>query len=243
MLPISGQIAYPNEPAPEPVPEPVEPPRVLCRRIPMGQRAEPKENVTKPRTRAEHIAAEVGEQMGVTLAEILGRSLKTHIVKARHTAMVRVRNELRYSFPRLAKEFNRANHTTIWHAVHKIERSIKEQGAAVKHGKYWSPEEDAVLRRGYEIGQTLAEIGAELDRSPHACESRASHLGLRRHPDHTRRAWKKSMLRRVSEGSPIERKHKLLPREREPRPVDPDAWAKALKGRTFGPTKTVNHGA
>ena len=48
-----------------------------------------------------------------------------HIVVPRQIAMYLLRSELHMSFPRIAQELGRKDHTTAIHSVDKIERAIK----------------------------------------------------------------------------------------------------------------------
>ncbi len=48
-----------------------------------------------------------------------------HIVVPRQVAMYLLRSELHLSFPRIATELGRKDHTTAIHSVEKIEKAIK----------------------------------------------------------------------------------------------------------------------
>lgn len=57
--------------------------------------------------------------------EILGEKRDKHIVVPRQIAMYLLRSELHLSFPRIAVELGRKDHTTAIHSVEKIEKAIK----------------------------------------------------------------------------------------------------------------------
>lgn len=57
--------------------------------------------------------------------EILGEKRDKHIVVPRQVAMYLLRSELHLSFPRIAVELGRKDHTTAIHSVEKIEKAIK----------------------------------------------------------------------------------------------------------------------
>ena len=65
-----------------------------------------------------------------------------HIVVPRQVAMYLLRSELHLSFPRIANELGRKDHTTAIHSVEKIEKSIKldfttrEQVATIREALY-----------------------------------------------------------------------------------------------------------
>lgn len=57
--------------------------------------------------------------------EICGARRDKHIVTPRQIAMYLLRSELHLSFPRIAAELGRKDHTTAIHSVEKIEKSMK----------------------------------------------------------------------------------------------------------------------
>lgn len=59
----------------------------------------------------------------VTIADIKGRSKKPIHADPRHVAMYVARQDLRLSFPHIARNFNRKDHTTVMHAVKRVENS------------------------------------------------------------------------------------------------------------------------
>lgn len=61
----------------------------------------------------------------IDLKEIMGQKRDKHIVVPRQIAMYLLRSELHMSFPRIAVELGRKDHTTAIHSVEKIEKAIK----------------------------------------------------------------------------------------------------------------------
>ena len=74
--------------------------------------------------------------------EICGSKRDKHIVVPRQVAMYLLRSELHLSFPRIANELGRKDHTTAIHSVEKIEKSIqldfmiREQVAEIREKWY-----------------------------------------------------------------------------------------------------------
>ena len=74
--------------------------------------------------------------------EICGAKRDKHIVVPRQIAMYLLRSELHMSFPRIASELGRKDHTTAIHSVEKIEKAIKldflvrEQVAEIREKLY-----------------------------------------------------------------------------------------------------------
>lgn len=60
------------------------------------------------------IQLEYCERYGITLDEMLGRSKRAPIVKARQEAMAQVRMRLGYSYPRIGRLFKRDHTTALW---------------------------------------------------------------------------------------------------------------------------------
>lgn len=61
----------------------------------------------------------------LTPADICSAQRDKHIVTPRQIAMYLLRSELHLSFPKIASELGRKDHTTAIHSVEKIERAIK----------------------------------------------------------------------------------------------------------------------
>ena len=84
----------------------------------------------------------VCEKFGVEIEQIEGSSRKKQIALARQVAMYLARKFGNFSFPKIASAFNRDDHTTVMHAVNKIEN----------------------LRKGnHEINQILLELESQMD--------------------------------------------------------------------------------
>src|SRR5690606_28235360 len=77
-------------------------------------------------TRPKHISARqiierTARHFQVSVDDILGPKRDKDIVVPRQVAMYMLRNELHLSFPKIAKELGRKDHTTAIHSVEKIE--------------------------------------------------------------------------------------------------------------------------
>lgn len=82
------------------------------------------------RTRPQHISSKqiidkTARYFSLTTAEICSEKRDKHIVTPRQIAMYLLRSELHLSFPKIASELGRKDHTTAIHSVEKIEKSIK----------------------------------------------------------------------------------------------------------------------
>lgn len=78
----------------------------------------------------------------IKVDEICGSKRDKHIVLPRQIAMYLLRSELHLSFPKIAGELGRKDHTTAIHSVEKIEKAIKldymirEQVSSIKERLY-----------------------------------------------------------------------------------------------------------
>ncbi len=78
----------------------------------------------------------------IDIKDICSPKRDKHIVVPRQIAMYLLRSELHMSFPRIATELGRKDHTTAIHSVEKIEKSIKldfvtrEQVANIREALY-----------------------------------------------------------------------------------------------------------
>jgi chromosomal replication initiator protein len=78
----------------------------------------------------------------LTTEDICSSKRDKHIVVPRQIAMYLMRSELHMSFPKIASELSRKDHTTAIHSVEKIERAIKldviirEQVASIRERLY-----------------------------------------------------------------------------------------------------------
>lgn len=98
-------------------------------------------------TRPQHITPKqiidkTAKHFQLTIPEICSNRRDKHIVTPRQIAMYLLRSELHLSFPKIAGELGRKDHTTAIHSVEKIEKSIKldfmirEQVAEIKEKLY-----------------------------------------------------------------------------------------------------------
>jgi chromosomal replication initiator protein len=81
------------------------------------------------KSRPKHISAKqiierTARHFQVTIDEILGSKRDKDIVVPRQVAMYILRSELHLSFPKIARELGRKDHTTAIHSVEKIEKEI-----------------------------------------------------------------------------------------------------------------------
>jgi chromosomal replication initiator protein len=99
------------------------------------------------RSRPQHVTAKqiidkTARHFQIDSKEICGSKRDKHIVVPRQIAMYLLRSELHMSFPRIAQELGRKDHTTAIHSVEKIEKSIKldfmirEQVAEIREKLY-----------------------------------------------------------------------------------------------------------
>lgn len=99
------------------------------------------------RTRPQHITPKqiidkTAKYFSLSSTEICSAQRDKHIVTPRQIAMYLLRSELHMSFPKIASELGRKDHTTAIHSVEKIEKSIKldfvirEQVAEIRERLY-----------------------------------------------------------------------------------------------------------
>lgn len=99
------------------------------------------------RSRPQHVTAKqiidkTARHFQIDSKEICGSKRDKHIVVPRQIAMYLLRSELHMSFPRIAQELGRKDHTTAIHSVEKIEKSVKldfmirEQVAEIREKLY-----------------------------------------------------------------------------------------------------------
>lgn len=82
------------------------------------------------RTRPKHLSAKqiverTARHFQIPIEEILGPKRDKDIVVPRQVAMYMLRSELHLSFPKIARELGRKDHTTAIHSVEKIEKESK----------------------------------------------------------------------------------------------------------------------
>lgn len=83
------------------------------------------------RSRPKHISPKVviektAKHFHITTDDIVGPKRDKDIVVPRQVAMYMLRSELHLSFPKIARELGRKDHTTAIHSIEKIEREIQE---------------------------------------------------------------------------------------------------------------------
>jgi chromosomal replication initiator protein len=89
-------------------------------------------NVSK--TRPKHLSAKqiierTARHFQIPIEDIVGPKRDKDIVVPRQVAMYILRNELKLSFPKIAKELGRKDHTTAIHSVDKIDREIRSDAS------------------------------------------------------------------------------------------------------------------
>src|SRR5581483_10111800 len=91
---------------------------------------------------AKQIVERIARHYQVTIDDILGPKRDKDIVVPRQVAMYMLRSELHLSFPKIAKELGRKDHTTAIHSVDKIEKesvidaSVRDALAEIKERLY-----------------------------------------------------------------------------------------------------------
>ncbi|MDR3642792.1 MAG: chromosomal replication initiator protein DnaA [Candidatus Doudnabacteria bacterium] len=78
-------------------------------------------------TSAKKIAEMVAEFYNVNMEDLIKQSRKKEFVKPRQVAMYLIRKELENSFPSIGDFFGGRDHTTVMHAVEKVDNLIKEK--------------------------------------------------------------------------------------------------------------------
>ena len=78
---------------------------------------------------ARHIIERTAKHFHVSMEDILGPKRDKDIVVPRQIAMYMLRSELHLSFPKIAHELGRKDHTTAIHSVDKIEKELSYDGA------------------------------------------------------------------------------------------------------------------
>ena len=89
------------------------------------------------KTRPKHLSAKqiierTARHFQIPMDEILGPKRDKDIVVPRQIAMYMLRSELHLSFPKIARELGRKDHTTAIHSVEKIEKESRED-AGLRH--------------------------------------------------------------------------------------------------------------
>jgi chromosomal replication initiator protein len=92
-----------------------------------GNRARPKH------INARQIIERTAKHFHISIDDILGPKRDKDIVVPRQVAMYMLRSELHLSFPKIAHELGRKDHTTAIHSVDKIEKEMSYEGQIKKH--------------------------------------------------------------------------------------------------------------
>jgi chromosomal replication initiator protein len=92
-----------------------------------GNRARPKH------INARQIIERTAKHFHISIEDILGPKRDKDIVVPRQVAMYMLRSELHLSFPKIAHELGRKDHTTAIHSVDKIEKELSYEGQIKKH--------------------------------------------------------------------------------------------------------------
>lgn len=82
---------------------------------------------------ARHIIERTAKHFHISIEDILGPRRDKDIVVPRQVAMYMLRSELHLSFPKIAHELGRKDHTTAIHSVDKIEKEISYEGQVKQH--------------------------------------------------------------------------------------------------------------
>jgi chromosomal replication initiator protein len=78
---------------------------------------------------AKQIIERTARHFQIPIEDIIGPKRDKDIVVPRQIAMYILRNELKLSFPKIAKELGRKDHTTAIHSVDKIDREIRSDAS------------------------------------------------------------------------------------------------------------------
>ena len=81
---------------------------------------------TKPRT-DEEMLTEVAGYLGFSVESLKGKSRQRPLVSARQIAMYVFRDMTELSYPAIARLFGGRDHTTVIHAVDKVQRQMREE--------------------------------------------------------------------------------------------------------------------
>ncbi len=84
-------------------------------------------NADKQPVTAERIIDATAEMFGFPVEQLIGGSRRRPLVDARQIAMYVTRNMTELSFPDIGKAFGNRDHTTVMHAVRKIEAHMGER--------------------------------------------------------------------------------------------------------------------
>ena len=74
------------------------------------------------------IVDDIAREHGIKSEDLLGRSRRMMYVRPRHFAMFRIREELGWSYPRIAKFFGK-DHSSIFYALKKLRERDDERNS------------------------------------------------------------------------------------------------------------------
>ena len=77
---------------------------------------------------ARQIIERTAKHFHISMEDILGPKRDKDIVVPRQIAMYMLRCELHLSFPKIARELGRKDHTTAIHSIDKIEKEMSYEG-------------------------------------------------------------------------------------------------------------------
>lgn len=103
--------------------------------VPLAEFALHHERLTlrAPKDTIDRIQAACAQYFEVPLRRLRSTRRTAHTVHARHVAMFLARQMTSCSMPEIARRFNRHDHTTVLHAVRKIEAALKTDGELRSH--------------------------------------------------------------------------------------------------------------
>jgi chromosomal replication initiator protein len=84
------------------------------------------ESNIKPITTSEDIVEIVAAHYKISSDDLLGTSRKKHIMLPRQVSMFLIRNELHLPYEQIGDDFGGKNHTTVMHAVDKIQQHLEK---------------------------------------------------------------------------------------------------------------------
>jgi chromosomal replication initiator protein len=96
------------------------------------------ELMSNVRSRPKHVTAKqiverTARHFQIELNELVGPKRDKDIVVPRQIAMYLLRSELHLSFPKVARELGRKDHTTAIHSIDKIERAMRQDQVTREH--------------------------------------------------------------------------------------------------------------
>ncbi len=100
---------------------------VLTKEMVQQTMALPMKDIKSPKVRPIKIISTVAKYFDYKNKELLGSSRKADLVEARHIAMYLLRDTLSLQFAKVGELMGGRDHTTVMHAVEKMETEIKEK--------------------------------------------------------------------------------------------------------------------